>query len=151
MKYSGSESHEDREFQKIPMLACGHCKFFYHTSGEVSDTEERFGSCMRFPPQRIDEIDFDSENPHAYHYGFPKTWADAWCGEFQRKQLLPEWIDQEGAKFRFLTWECTTLCEPIDDVVTIVFGESCYDFPAWYVCEMIASGDIERISEDEAI
>lgn len=148
MKYHESDHHEDKDSHKMPLLACWHCKYFVHEDGDVLG-DMRQGQCRRFPPRRMPSEDERDNRPGcAGDYEFPYVFSDAWCGEFQRKQFLPEWIDREGAKFRLATWECTTLFEPENDVVVIVFGDNpCYDFPAWYVCDLIASGDISPIDD----
>lgn len=153
MKYTGSDDNVPDPYPEIekkaracPLLACWHCKYFVHERAEWWEIE---GECRRFPPRRMpndDERDDRSGCPGDYE--FPKVFFDAWCGEFQRKKFLPEWIDQAGAKFHFLTWECTIRAEPENDVVQISFGTKCYDFPAWYVCELIdANAIIPRTDE----
>ena len=65
---------------------CSACRFwsvFYE--GDALNPEAIVeGFCRRLPPspQVVNEDDLTWANTHAE---FPMTWADQWCGEFERR------------------------------------------------------------------
>ncbi len=70
---------------------CDGCKFWKHR--EDKDDIEPIGHCRRFPPS-LASLEEEPGEPaknaasilEPYHFRFPVTFHDDWCGEFKPKQ-----------------------------------------------------------------
>jgi hypothetical protein len=72
------------------MEQCKLCRFWLNW-----DTEDtNLGECHRFPPRMAATLESSSEGPSATTVrpedgGWPLTYPDDWCGEFQPRQTQP--------------------------------------------------------------